>query len=104
MYIDVKKAHLNGEVDDDDFAPKGGWWRCGATTAVVIWDAARSICVGRAPRRELEELRLRAWTCCADGIYEQGDRRQCRGLGRRLHVPREGEVPQGDRGEDGRVV
>ena len=45
MYIDVKKAHLNGEVDDDDFAPKGGWWRCGATTAVVIWDAARSICV-----------------------------------------------------------
>ena len=63
MYVDVKKVHLNGEVDDDDFAP-----------------------------------------CCADGFHEQGDWCQGRCLGRRLHVPREGEVPQGDRGEDGRVV
>ena len=58
MSIDVKKGHLSGKADDD-FSyiklPKGGWWRCGATAAVVIWmDAARSICVGRALRRELE--------------------------------------------------
>ena len=59
---------------------------------MVTWDAARSICVGRALRRELKERMPRAWTCCADGIHEQGDRRQGRGLGRRLHVPREGEV------------
>ena len=76
MYIDVKKAHLNGE-EDDDFA------------YITL---------------ELEERRLRAWTCCADGIHEQGDRRQGRGLGRRLDVLRQGEVPQGNRGEDGRVV
>ena len=49
-------------------APKGGWWRCGATTAVVIWDAACSICVRKLLRRELEERRLRAWTCCADAF------------------------------------
>ena len=77
MYVDVKKAHLNGEVDDDDFAyitlPKEVGGGVGATTAVVIWDAARSICLGRALRRELAERRPRAWTCCADGFHEQGD-------------------------------
>ncbi len=39
--IDVKKGHLIGKADDDDFSyiklPKGGWWRCGATAAVVTW-------------------------------------------------------------------
>ena len=92
MFIDVRKAHLNAVVDDQDwvfvelppeFHANGRFCK---NQALVIWHEEGSHLVGKELRGEAGRGGVQGKSCCADDFPQHGDQDETRVHGDDFHL------------------
>ena len=88
MFIDVRKAHLNGVVDDQEWVfvelptEFHVYGRFCEDQALAVWHEEGGFLVGKELRGEAGRSRLQGESACADDLLQSSDQGETRGARR----------------------